>query len=114
MSLTSSSPHSSTATTHAPPRRTVRSISAANSPGNRASARWALKDKSKASSKNGRLCGSARLTSGEESTSSTPVTSETPISVRAMTSWPAPAETQRTLEWLRRRPRDWRERKKAE
>lgn len=100
ISATSQSPHSATTTTHAPPGLTVLSISDTNLDGNSDSARWAVKARSKTPSKNGRLWGSARFTRGGESTSSTAVTSASPIWDRAMASWPAPAETQRTLEWL--------------
>ncbi|PON80447.1 hypothetical protein PanWU01x14_000030, partial [Parasponia andersonii] len=100
ISPTSPSPHSSTTITTTPPGRTVLSISATNRDRNNASAKWALKAKSNTLSKNGKLCGSARFTSGGESTNSVPVTSTTPIWARPMTSWPAPAEMQMTLESL--------------
>ncbi|BAT90236.1 hypothetical protein VIGAN_06144100 [Vigna angularis var. angularis] len=99
-SLTSSSPHSATRTKHAPPDLTTRSISEAKRAGKSASSNRAVKARSKEPSKNGRLCGSARPTSGGDSRISTPVTSSTPRRWSASTSWPAPAEMQRTWEWL--------------
>uniref|UniRef100_A0A8R7TXS9 Uncharacterized protein n=1 Tax=Triticum urartu TaxID=4572 RepID=A0A8R7TXS9_TRIUA len=96
----------STAMAIAPPRRTVRSISDANLDGKSApvSAAGSLEsERSKASSKNGRLCGSARRTRGGKSTRSTPVTSPTPATRSASTACPAPAARQRTREEPRRR-----------
>uniref|UniRef100_A0A0A9GQF2 Uncharacterized protein n=1 Tax=Arundo donax TaxID=35708 RepID=A0A0A9GQF2_ARUDO len=98
----------STASAIAPPRRIMRSISAANRDGKSApvSARGSSeRTMSKAPSKNGRLWGSARRTRGGKSTRSTPVTSPTPALLSASTACPAPAATQRTREESPRRCR---------
>ncbi|KAF8715881.1 hypothetical protein HU200_026841 [Digitaria exilis] len=84
-----------------PPRRTVRSASAARRDGKsepESADGSSEKTRSKAPPEKGRRWGSARRTSGGKSTRSIPTTSPTPAARSASTAWPAPAARQRTRE----------------